>query len=87
MQKSWLCLLWIIVCWLGIVEPARADEHRDQRNFASADEAANALVTALRKPDEADWHNILGPEAISGFSKHKVQMRMAVLRTTLSWAV
>jgi Protein of unknown function (DUF2950) len=63
MQKSWLYLLWIAVCWLGIVEPARADEHRHQRNFASADEAANALVTAMRKQNEADWRNILGPEA------------------------
>ena len=63
MQKSWLCLLWIAVCWLGIVEPTRADEHRRQRNFASADEAANALVAALRIQNEADWRNILGPEA------------------------
>ena len=76
MQKSWLCLLCIAVCWLGIVEPARADEHRHQPNFVSADEAANALVTALRKQNEADWRNILGPEAervLDGSGSHADQ--------------
>jgi hypothetical protein len=61
MPKWWLCWIGVAVCSLGIVQSGRAEER--QRSFASADEAANALVTALRRQDEAGWRAILGPAA------------------------
>jgi hypothetical protein len=61
MPKRWLCWIGVAVCSLGILQSGRAEER--QRSFASADEAANALVTALRGQDEVDWRAILGPEA------------------------
>jgi Protein of unknown function (DUF2950) len=61
MPKRWLCWIGIAVCSLGILQLARAEDR--QRSFASADEATNALVTALREHSEADWLAILGPEA------------------------
>ncbi len=41
------------VCWLVSLHSTGAEEY--QRGFASADEAVNALVTALREHNEADW--------------------------------
>jgi hypothetical protein len=61
MPKKWLCGIGIAVCWLGSLDAARAEEY--QRGFASADEAVNALVIALREHNEANWRAILGPEA------------------------
>src|SRR5690349_7647383 len=61
MPKRWLCWIGAAVCSFGILQSGRAEER--QRSFASADEAANALVTALRRQNEADWRAILGPEA------------------------
>jgi hypothetical protein len=61
MPKRWLCGIGIAVCWLGSLDAARAEEY--QRGFASADEAVNALVIALREHNEANWRAILGPEA------------------------
>jgi len=61
MPKGSLWRLGVAVCLLGILQSARAEEL--QRSFASADEAASALVTALREQNEADWRAILGPDA------------------------
>jgi hypothetical protein len=63
MSRMWQRTLWIAVCWLGIAQAARAEAPSSQRSFGSADEAAHALVTALREHNGADWRAILGPEA------------------------
>src|SRR5689334_13178868 len=61
MPKRWLFWIGVAVCSLGMLQSARTEDR--QRSFASADEAANALVTALREQNEADWRAILGPDA------------------------
>jgi len=61
MLKRWICWIGVAVCWLGALQTAPAEER--QRSFTSADEAASALVTALREHNEADWRAILGPES------------------------
>ena len=63
MSNMWQRTLWIAVCWLGVAQTAHAEAPSPQRSFESADEAAHALVTALREHNEADWRAILGPEA------------------------
>ena len=59
----WRRTLWIAVCWFGIAQAAHAEAPSSQRSFGSADEAAHALVTALREQNEAAWRAILGPKA------------------------
>jgi hypothetical protein len=78
MPNRWLCWIGVAVCSLWFLQPARAEER--QRSFASADEAATALVTALRQHDEADWRAILGPDAdrvigLEGASADQQQLR------------
>jgi Protein of unknown function (DUF2950) len=51
------------VLWPGIVLAAPLDLPAPQRSFASAEDAVNAFVTALRDHQQADLRTILGPEA------------------------
>ena len=59
----WLCMTLAAVLWPGIALAASSDPPAPQRTFASAEDAANAFVTALRNHQEADLRAILGPEA------------------------
>jgi hypothetical protein len=68
MSNRWLCWIAAAICSVGILQSGRAEER--QRSFASADQAANALVTALRERNEADWRAILGLEA-----DHVIELR------------
>nr|WP_294556330.1 DUF2950 domain-containing protein [uncultured Rhodopila sp.] len=49
--------------WPGIALAVPSASGAPQRSFASAEDAVNAFVTALRNHREADLHAILGPEA------------------------
>jgi hypothetical protein len=62
-QKFMSCSLIITAGWLITTAPVWASSPAPQRNFASAEEAASALVAALRDQNEADLRAILGPEA------------------------
>ena len=57
------CSLMIVVGALIAATSVLASTPAPQRDFASAEEAANALVAALRDQNEADLRAILGPEA------------------------
>src|SRR5690349_15391847 len=63
MPKSWLCITLAAVLWPGIALAAPSDPSVSQRSFASAEDAVNTFVTALRNHQEADLRAILGPEA------------------------
>jgi hypothetical protein len=53
----------VAALWLGVAQAAPPDATQPQRNFASAEEAVQAFVAALRDHSEADLRAILGPEA------------------------
>jgi hypothetical protein len=59
MPASWPCSIFLVALWLGAAQAAP----EPQRSFASAEEAAQAFVAALRGHQEADLHAILGPDA------------------------
>jgi Protein of unknown function (DUF2950) len=62
--KNRLCTTLAAVLWLGGAQAApSSDSPAPQRSFASAEDAVNAFVTALRNHQEADLRAILGPEA------------------------
>lgn len=63
MPKIWPCALLVAIVWFGIVQAAPPTAPEPQRSFASAEEAATALVAALRNHQEADLRAILGPDA------------------------
>jgi hypothetical protein len=62
MSKTWACSILAMMLCLAVVraQPARPPE--PQRDFASAEEAVTAFVTALRDNKVSDLHAILGPE-------------------------
>jgi Protein of unknown function (DUF2950) len=62
MPNSWQYITLAAVLWLGIALAAPSDSPAPQRSFASAEDAVNAFVTALRTHQEADLRAILGPE-------------------------
>ena len=49
--------------WLGVAQAAPANAPEPQRKFASAEEAVQAFIAALRNNREAEPRAILGPEA------------------------
>jgi hypothetical protein len=63
MRKRFLCSIVVTVVWLGAALAAPATTPPPQRDFASAEEAGDAFVAALRNNKEADLRTILGPEA------------------------
>jgi len=63
MQTRLLCPTAIMVLCLALRPAAWAAAPPPQRDFASAQEAATALVAALRDQKEADLRAILGPDA------------------------
>jgi hypothetical protein len=62
-DKSRPCAVFAAILWFGLMggAPLRADE--PQRSFATPEDAASALVDALRRGQEADLRAILGPDA------------------------
>jgi len=63
MPKVWPYSILAAIVWFGIVQASPPVAPEPQRSFASAEEAASALVTALRNNQEADLRAILGPKA------------------------
>lgn len=63
MPKSWPCSILAVTFWLAAANAAPATTPEPQQSFASAAQAAEAFVTALRDNREADLRAILGPEA------------------------
>jgi Protein of unknown function (DUF2950) len=63
MPKSWLCTTLAAALLVGVAQAAPSDSTAPQRSFASAEDAVNAFVTALRNHQEADLRAILGREA------------------------
>jgi Protein of unknown function (DUF2950) len=63
MPKSWGCSIFAAILSLSVAQAAPANTPEPQRSFASAEEAVNAFVAALRDDREADLRAILGPEA------------------------
>ena len=63
LQNRWLYSMIAAALWLGVAQAAPASAPAPQRNFASAEEATNALIAALRDHNEADLRAVLGPEA------------------------
>jgi len=63
MQKRWPASVIAALLWLGAAQAAPASAPAPQRDFASAEEAMDAFVAALRDHNEADLRAILGPEA------------------------
>ncbi len=61
--KSWGCSIFAAILSLSVAQAAPANTPESQRSFASAEEAVNAFVAALRDNREADLRAILGPEA------------------------
>jgi hypothetical protein len=53
----------VMLAWCGIVGVASVSAQEPQRSFASPEEAAGALVDALRTHREDDLRAILGPDA------------------------
>jgi hypothetical protein len=53
----------VAMFWLGIAQAVPANAPEPQRRFASAEEAVQALIAALRNNREAELRAILGPEA------------------------
>jgi hypothetical protein len=62
MRKHFSCSIVVTVVWLGAALAAPATMP-PQRDFVSAEEAADAFAAALRNNKEADLRAILGPEA------------------------
>ena len=63
MQKRRACPIIVAALWLGAAQAAPAPAPAPQRDFASAAEAADVFVAALRSKKEADLRAILGPDA------------------------
>ncbi len=63
LQNRWPYSMLAAALWFGVAQAAPASAPAPQRDFASAEEAANALVVALRDHKEADLRAVLGPEA------------------------
>jgi hypothetical protein len=59
--KIWPLLIVALFLCLGVAQAAPARAPEPQRSYASADEAAGALVAALRDHNQADLRAILGP--------------------------
>jgi Protein of unknown function (DUF2950) len=62
MPKSWPCTILAALLWFGVAQAAPAKAPEPQRSFASAEEAVEAFVAALRDQHKADLRAILGPE-------------------------
>jgi hypothetical protein len=62
-RKHWPYLALAVILWFGVAQAAPATAPPPQRSFASPEEAASALVAALRDHQEADLRTILGPGA------------------------
>lgn len=60
--KSWPFSIRAAVVWLAVAQAAPTSASAPRRSFASAEEAASALVAALRDHQEADLRAILGPQ-------------------------
>jgi len=63
MPASWPWSIFVAALWLGAAQAAPATAPEPQRSFASAEEAVQAFVAALRDRQEADLKAILGPDA------------------------
>lgn len=63
MPKGWPWSIVLASLWLGMAQAIPANAPEPQRNFASAEDAAGAFVTALRNHQEDDLRAILGPGA------------------------
>jgi hypothetical protein len=63
MPRSWLYTTLATALSVGIAQAPLSDPPAPQRSFASAEDAVNAFVTALRNHREADLRAILGSEA------------------------
>ena len=61
--KSWPRLIVAAILCVGVARAAPTKAPEPQRSFASAEEAVNAFVAALRNNQEADLRAILGSEA------------------------
>jgi hypothetical protein len=61
--KRWLCSIAVAILWFGAARAAPANTPEPQRSFASAEEAAEAFVAALRTQQAGELRAILGPEA------------------------
>jgi hypothetical protein len=61
--KSCAVSVFVAMLWLGVAQAAPPDATQPQRSFASAEEAVQAFVAALRDHSEADLRAILGPDA------------------------
>jgi len=57
------CAILVAALWLAVAQAPSPAAPAPPRSFASAEEAANALVAALRNHSEADLRAILGPDA------------------------
>ena len=53
----------VATLWLGVAQAAPPNAGEPQRSFASADEAVQAFIAALRNHQEAELRAILGPGA------------------------
>ncbi len=60
--KSWSCSILGMIAWFAVAPAAPASAPEPQRDFASAEDAVSAFVTALRDHQQADLRAILGPE-------------------------
>ena len=63
MAKCRSALILVATLWLAVAQAAPPNAGEPQRSFASADEAVQAFIAALRKHQEAELRAILGPGA------------------------
>ena len=63
MPNRWCYPILAMFLCVGVSSTAPANAQEPQRNYASAEEAVNAFVAALRDDKQADLRAILGPEA------------------------
>jgi hypothetical protein len=63
MATSWPWATLGALFWMGSAQAGAPNILAPQRDFASAEDAVTAFVTALRDHQEADLHAILGPQA------------------------
>jgi len=63
MAKCRYVSILVAALWLGVAQAAPANAPEPQRGFASAEEAVQALIAALRNNHEAELRAILGPKA------------------------
>jgi hypothetical protein len=61
--KTGPCSVLAMILWLGVAQAGPPTAPAAQRDFASAEDAMTAFVTALRDNQTADLHAILGSDA------------------------